>query len=123
MDNDKVKNEEAATAENDNPNTGQAEAPDTTASPAEGEEPNLEAELDILRTEHEALHNKHLRLYADFDNFRKRTRKELEDAQRVYRNRHIEIDQLYGEAMVKVDQLNNGYWIKRLAIKIKERLL
>ena len=90
MDNEKVKNEEAATAEDANPNTGQAEAPDTSASPAEGSEPNLEAELDILRTEHEALHNKHLRLYADFDNFRKRTARE-----------RLELIQFAGESTLK----------------------
>lgn len=36
----------------------------------------IEAELDILRTEHQALHDKHLRLFAEYDNFRKRTAKE-----------------------------------------------
>lgn len=35
-----------------------------------------EAELDVLRTELQALHDKHVRLFAEFDNFRKRTAKE-----------------------------------------------
>lgn len=39
----------------------------------------LEGELDILRTEHQALHDKHLRLFAEFDNFRKRTARERID--------------------------------------------
>ena len=34
------------------------------------------AELDLLRAEHQATHDKHLRLFAEFDNFRKRTAKE-----------------------------------------------
>ncbi len=79
MENEKVKNEEAATAKHADLNTDQAESPDTSASPAEDGEHNLEAELDILRTEHEALHDKHVRLYADFDNFRKRTARERLD--------------------------------------------
>lgn len=36
----------------------------------------LRAELDALRTEHAALNEKYVRLYAEFDNFRKRTAKE-----------------------------------------------
>jgi molecular chaperone GrpE len=41
-----------------------------------GDPVSIEGELDILRTEHQALHDKHLRLFAEFDNFRKRTAKE-----------------------------------------------
>jgi len=36
----------------------------------------LQAELDVLRTEHQALHDQHIRLFAEFDNFRKRSAKE-----------------------------------------------
>ncbi|MCB9169681.1 MAG: nucleotide exchange factor GrpE [Flavobacteriales bacterium] len=36
----------------------------------------LKAELDVQRTEHDALHDKYVRLFAEFDNFRKRTAKE-----------------------------------------------
>lgn len=39
----------------------------------------LEAELDVLRTEHAALHDQHIRLFAEFDNFRKRSAKERLD--------------------------------------------
>ena len=41
-----------------------------------GAEALLQGELDALRTEHQALHDKHVRLFAEFDNFRKRTAKE-----------------------------------------------
>lgn len=36
----------------------------------------LRGELDALRIEHTALHDKYVRLHAEFDNFRKRTAKE-----------------------------------------------
>jgi molecular chaperone GrpE len=39
----------------------------------------LRAELDALNTEHSALHDKFVRLHAEFDNFRKRTAKERMD--------------------------------------------
>ncbi|MCB0793412.1 MAG: nucleotide exchange factor GrpE [Flavobacteriales bacterium] len=39
----------------------------------------LKAELDAQRTEHQALHDKYVRLFAEFDNFRKRTAKERLD--------------------------------------------
>lgn len=39
----------------------------------------LRGELDALRTEHQALHDKFVRLHAEFDNFRKRTAKEKLD--------------------------------------------
>ncbi len=51
---------------------------------------DAEAELDILRTEHQALHDKHLRLFAEFDNFRKRTARE-----------RIELLQHAGESTLK----------------------
>jgi molecular chaperone GrpE len=48
---------------------------DTAADPA-AEVERLKAELDLLRAEHAATHDKHLRLFAEFDNFRKRSAKE-----------------------------------------------
>lgn len=39
----------------------------------------LRAELDARKTEHDALHDKYIRLHAEFDNFRKRTAKERLD--------------------------------------------
>lgn len=49
---------------------------DTAADPATEETERLKAELDLLRAEHAAVHDKHIRLFAEFDNFRKRTAKE-----------------------------------------------
>lgn len=43
------------------------------------ESETLRGELDALRTEHQALHDKYVRLHAEFDNFRKRTAKERMD--------------------------------------------
>ena len=43
------------------------------------ESETLRAEVVVLRTEHEALHDKFVRLHAEFDNFRKRTAKEKLD--------------------------------------------
>lgn len=39
----------------------------------------LRGELDAVRTEHAAMHDKFVRLHAEFDNFRKRTAKERLD--------------------------------------------
>ncbi|MBP9078805.1 MAG: nucleotide exchange factor GrpE [Flavobacteriales bacterium] len=39
----------------------------------------LRAELDARKVEHDALHDKYVRLHAEFDNFRKRTAKERMD--------------------------------------------
>lgn len=53
---------------------------DTSAEPADSpSEQTVEAELELLRTEHRELHDKHIRLFAEFDNFRKRTAKERLD--------------------------------------------
>lgn len=50
---------------------------DTSAEQADSQsEQTIQAELDLLRTEHRELHDKHIRLFAEFDNFRKRTAKE-----------------------------------------------
>lgn len=45
----------------------------------ESELEHLKAELDVQKTEHQALHDKYVRLFAEFDNFRKRTAKERLD--------------------------------------------
>jgi molecular chaperone GrpE len=60
--------------------------PENTATDAT----TLQAELDVLRTEHQALHDKHVRLYAEFDNFRKRTARE-----------RLELIQYAGEGTLK----------------------
>lgn len=56
------------------------QVPDSTdASTNHADSPSditLQAELEVLRIEHQALHDKHVRLFAEFDNFRKRTAKE-----------------------------------------------
>lgn len=78
MENDTVKNDPNATEQMEQ-NADQARGtdnPDTTTATAEDDGTRQAAELDILRTEHQALHEKHLRLFAEFDNFRKRTAKE-----------------------------------------------
>ena len=49
------------------------------AASEEGELESLRAELELQRAEHQAVHDKYLRLYAEFDNFRKRTAKERLD--------------------------------------------
>ena len=46
---------------------------------SESEMERLRAELDVQKTEHQALHDKYVRLFAEFDNFRKRTAKERMD--------------------------------------------
>ena len=52
-------------------------SPDAPADTADSPSATtLEAELEVLRTEHQALHDKHVRLYAEFDNYRKRTARE-----------------------------------------------
>jgi molecular chaperone GrpE len=59
---------------NDGPSTDSTDA--GTEYPDSASEVGLQAELDVLRTEHQALHDKHVRLFAEFDNFRKRSAKE-----------------------------------------------
>ncbi|MEZ4790560.1 MAG: nucleotide exchange factor GrpE [Flavobacteriales bacterium] len=78
MDDKTVKNEasEHAAAMNE------AQEPATADTPSAGDNSELEvlkAELDLLRAEHQAIHDKHVRLFAEFDNFRKRTAKERLD--------------------------------------------
>lgn len=78
MDNQTLKNETNAVEA-----TEQAEAaplgPDSAATASATEQSELEtmrAELDLLRAENVAIHDKHIRLFAEFDNYRKRTAKE-----------------------------------------------
>jgi molecular chaperone GrpE len=78
MENETVKNE---TTLPETPETPVAEeqgtaTADTASAPERTETEVLKAELDLLRAEHQAVHDKHIRLFAEFDNFRKRTAKE-----------------------------------------------
>ena len=69
----------------------EADSPDAAAQGADSASAStLEGELDVLRTEHQALHDKHVRLYAEFDNFRKRTARE-----------RLELIQTAGEGTLK----------------------
>lgn len=47
-----------------------------TEMPFNDETERLSAELDAQKAEHAAMHDKYVRLHAEFDNFRKRTAKE-----------------------------------------------
>lgn len=81
MENDTVKNEQTTSVTPEQP-VMEAQEPATadTASAQERTETEvLKAELDLLRAEHQAVHDKHIRLFAEFDNFRKRTAKERLD--------------------------------------------
>jgi molecular chaperone GrpE len=81
MENETVKNEGATTEQPERP-TPHATSTDNADTPSAGEQSELEtlrAELDLLRAEHAAIHDKHIRLFAEFDNFRKRTTKERLD--------------------------------------------
>lgn len=46
------------------------------ASEQDNGQGSVAAELEVQRIEHQALHDKYVRLFAEFDNFRKRTAKE-----------------------------------------------
>ncbi len=78
MENDTVKNEPIAhqTAEQPVAAAPEPATADTASAPERSEAETLMAELDLLRAEHQAVHDKHIRLFAEFDNFRKRTAKE-----------------------------------------------
>jgi molecular chaperone GrpE len=52
------------------------------AQPDIPEVERLRAELEVLQAELQAAKDKYIRLYADFDNFRKRTAADLEDARK-----------------------------------------
>lgn len=67
---------------NTQPVEAAAEAPAQEAQPDIPEVERLRAELDVLQAELRAAKDKYVRLYADFDNFRKRTAADLEDARR-----------------------------------------
>ncbi|MCB0770711.1 MAG: nucleotide exchange factor GrpE [Flavobacteriales bacterium] len=78
MEKETMKNEQARTEpleQTVDPSVGTDNADSPTGAMDQGSTREA-AELDILRTEHQALHEKHLRLFAEFDNFRKRTAKE-----------------------------------------------
>ncbi len=84
-----VVNEENRAEETSAPETPDHEASTEAVSereePPGGDEraaPEGEDPVTRLQTERDALHQKLLRVAADFDNFRKRTRKELEEAER-----------------------------------------
>ncbi|HNU57288.1 MAG TPA: nucleotide exchange factor GrpE [Flavobacteriales bacterium] len=75
MDDKTVKNE----ASDQGAALNETQEPATADTPSAGDNSELEilkAELDLLRAEHQAIHDKHVRLFAEFDNFRKRTAKE-----------------------------------------------
>lgn len=69
-------NDEQASATPDTPSTEEEQATAKADTAADAGDPAAVAELEALRTEHGALHDKHVRLFAEFDNFRKRTAKE-----------------------------------------------
>ena len=79
MENETVNNEAIFSGSAEQPDPGGSEPANAdTASEQTGqsEVETLKAELDFLRTEHAAVHDKHVRLFAEFDNYRKRTAKE-----------------------------------------------
>ncbi len=81
MDNDPMNNPTNATEEPRIP-VNEAQEPAIADSPSAELNAELEvlrAEVERLRTEQLAAHDKHVRLFAEFDNFRKRTAKERLD--------------------------------------------
>ncbi|MBF6594181.1 MAG: nucleotide exchange factor GrpE [Thermaceae bacterium] len=64
----------------DSENTQNTEAVETAEI---SETERLKAELDVLQAELKAAKEKYIRLYADFDNFRKRSVQDLESAHRA----------------------------------------
>lgn len=78
MDNQNVKNDRMEEQAPDLPieETREPATADIGSVDERTELETLQAELDILRVEHQAVHDKHVRLFAEFDNFRKRTAKE-----------------------------------------------
>lgn len=81
MENETVKNETntAGTPEQPMQDAPETATADTASAVERTEAEVLKAELDLLRAEHQAVHDKHIRLFAEFDNFRKRTAKERLD--------------------------------------------
>ena len=82
MDNERMKPldtttpEEAAVPKEASRSAAEEQDNGTSDSTAEA---TLQGELEAMRTEHQALHDKYVRLFAEFDNFRKRTAKERLD--------------------------------------------
>jgi molecular chaperone GrpE len=78
MENETVKNEPTAATHSEQPahEAPETATADTPSAEGQSELETLKAELDLLRAEHVAIHDKHIRLFAEFDNFRKRTAKE-----------------------------------------------
>lgn len=78
MENETVKIEPVAAETPEQPafDTPEPATADTPSEPERTELETLRAELDLLSAEHQAVHDKHIRLFAEFDNFRKRTAKE-----------------------------------------------
>lgn len=81
MENETVMNEQNASNAPEQPvmDAQEPATADTASAPERTETEVLQAELDLLRAEHHAVHDKHIRLFAEFDNFRKRTAKERLD--------------------------------------------
>lgn len=78
MENETVKQEQNVSGTSEQPvaDVQEPAIADTESAQERGETEVLKAELNLLRTEHQAVHDKHIRLFAEFDNFRKRTAKE-----------------------------------------------
>ncbi len=74
--------EEAAAAELSEAEQSEAEADQTSAEP-EAESPDVPDPLELMRQERDAFQEKWLRLVAELDNLRKRTRRELIDSRRL----------------------------------------
>ena len=63
-----------------NPAPGtEGEGASEVGAPSGSREEQLEAELKILRSEHESLRSQYMRIAADFDNFRKRQSRDQQD--------------------------------------------
>lgn len=89
MSDDPAKSVEEETAQSDSPGDGREDAPPADAeASAEGDVPTpdeeeapadqaLEEQLDALQEEFDSLQDRHLRLAADFDNYRRRAENEM----------------------------------------------
>ena len=78
MQNETVKNESVTSEHTDQGamDTHEPATADMPSEPVRTEAETLNAEVELLRAELQAVTEKHLRLFAEFDNFRKRTAKE-----------------------------------------------
>lgn len=87
MNKDGIPNEEQQPLENEQPvaeNETTTEATEATTEQGEQEEsvdtePTLQQKIDTLETQKSALNDKYLRMYAEFQNYRRRTSKERLD--------------------------------------------